>query len=463
MKANQDSIAAAIEALRLVFGDRLSTAAAVREQHGKDPTWHEGIPPDGVVFAESTAEVQAAMKICHTHGVPVIPYGVGTSLEGHISAPYGGITLDLSAMDRIVEINEADLDVTVQPGVTREALNEQLRHSGLFFPIDPGANATLGGMAATRASGTNAVRYGTMANNVLALEVVLPDGTLIHTGTRARKSAAGYDLNHLFIGSEGTLGVITALTLRLYGIPGSISAAVCAFNSLEGAVMTTMETIQAGIPIARIELLDDVQVDAVNQLSKLDLPVKHTLFLEFHGSEASVTEQIAEVRSLAESNGGEGFHWATHQEDRNRLWQARHQALFAAKGLRPGCEVFLADVCVPISRLADCILQTRADIEAEDLTAPIVGHVGDGNFHVLFLLDPAVPDEVARVNAVNQRMVERALAMGGTCTGEHGIGLGKKASLRQQAGAAVDLMAAVKAAVDPKGIMNPGKIFDTCY
>lgn len=460
MKENDVAVNAAIAALRPMFGSRLSTASAVCEQHGKDPTWHKAMPPDAVVFAETAAEVQAVMRVCHAQGVPVIPYGVGTSVEGHISAPQGGVTLNLSGMNRILNINAADLDVTVEPGVTREALNEQLRHTGLFFPIDPGANATLGGMAATRASGTNAVRYGTMASNVLALDVVLPDGTLIHTGTRARKSAAGYDLTRLFVGSEGTLGVITALTLRLHGIPPCISAAVSAFSSLEGAVLTTMDTIQAGIPIARIELLDDVQVNAVNRHSQLNLPVRHTLFLEFHGSKAGVEEQVQEVRALAEAHGGEDFRWASRQEERNQLWQARHQALFAAKGLRPGCEVFVADVCVPISRLAECILQTRRDIDAESLTAPIVGHVGDGNFHVLFLLDPANAVEVARVEAVNHRMVERALAMGGTCTGEHGIGLGKKTCLRQEAGAAVDLMATIKAAVDPKGIMNPGKLFD---
>nr|WIE91239.1 FAD-linked oxidase C-terminal domain-containing protein [Mesorhizobium sp. WSM4875] len=449
----------AIDELRGAFGERLSTAQAVREQHGKDMTWHEGLPPDAVVFARSTEEVQEAVGICARHAVPIIAYGAGSSLEGHINAPRGGVTVDLSGMDSILELNAEDLDVTVQPGVTREALNTYLRDTGLFFPIDPGANATLGGMTATRASGTNAVRYGTMADNVLALEVVLPDGTLARTGTRARKSSAGYDLTHLFVGSEGTLGIVTRITLRLHGIPETVSAAACAFETLEGAVRTTMETIQLGIPIARIELLDDVQIDAVNRHSGMSLPVCNTLFLEFHGTAASVAEQIETVRELAVANGGLGFEWATRAEDRAALWKARHHALFAAKALRPASDVFISDVCVPISRMAGCILETRADIEQAGLLAPIVGHVGDGNFHVLFVFDPSDAAERERVSDINGRMLKRALAAGGTCTGEHGVGIGKKHYLRAEHGdRAVDLMAALKRAIDPQGLMNPEKI-----
>lgn len=450
----------AILKLRDAFGDRLSTALSVREQHGRDLTWHAGTPPDAVVFVRTTEEVQCVMRICAQHAVPIIAYGAGSSLEGHISAPRGGVTVDLSGMDKILELNTDDLDVTVQPGVTREALNVHLRDTGLYFPIDPGANATIGGMAATRASGTNAVRYGTMADNVLALEVVLPDGSIVRTGTRARKSSAGYDLTHLFVGSEGTLGIITKISLRLRGIPEAVSAAVCAFETLEGAVRTTMETIQIGLPIARIELLDDVQVDAVNRYSNLSLPVNHTLFLEFHGTSASVAEQIEIVKEIAAANGGKGFDWATQEEDRTALWKARHQALYAAKALRPGSEVFISDVCVPISRMAECILETRADIDSAHLLAPILGHVGDGNFHVLFVFDPKDVVERDQVSRVNGRMLKRALAAGGTCTGEHGVGIGKKNYLREEHGdRAVELMIALKRAVDPHGFMNPEKIF----
>jgi D-lactate dehydrogenase (cytochrome) len=450
----------AIAELRAAFGDQLSTAMAVRDHHGKDMTWHEGQPPDGVFFARSAEDVQNAVAICARHRVPVIAYGAGSSLEGHINAPMGGITINLAGMDRILELNAEDLDVTIEPGVTREALNFHLRDKGLFFPIDPGANATIGGMTATRASGTNAVRYGTMAQNVLALEVVLPDGSLVRTGTRARKSSAGYDLTHLFVGSEGTLGIVTRITLRLHGIPETISAAVCAFETLAGAVQTTLETIQLGIPVARIELLDDVQVDAVNRYSGMNLPVRHTLFLEFHGTSAGVAEQTEIVKELAAANGGSGFEWATREEDRNALWKARHNALFAAKALRVGADVFISDVCVPISHMAECILETRSDINAAGLLAPILGHVGDGNFHVLFLFDPSDSSERNRVEDVNGRMLKRALALGGTCTGEHGVGVGKKAYLRaEHSDRAVDLMAAIKSAVDPDAIMNPGKIF----
>lgn len=458
--AGEGSLAAALAALEDMFGARLSRALALREQHARDMSWHAAPPPDAVVMVRSTEEVQAVMRVCYNHRVPVIAFGAGSSLEGHIHAPQGGVSLDLSGMNRILQVNAEDLDVTVEAGVTREALNTHLRDTGLFFPIDPGANATIGGMAATRASGTNAVRYGTMATNVLALEVVLPDGRLIRTGTRARKSAAGYDLTHLFVGSEGTLGIVTAVTLRLYGVPETISAAVCAFDTLSGAVQTTIAAIQIGIPIARIELLDEVQVAAVNKDSALGLPEMATLFLEFHGSPDGVAEQVRLFGELAEAQGGRGFRWATRAEDRTALWKARHHALFAAKGLRPGCEVFISDVCVPISALAAAIEDTRRDIQDNGLTAPILGHVGDGNFHVLFLMDPADAGEIARISAVNGRMIDRALAVGGTCTGEHGIGVGKKAYLRKEQGEAVDVMAALKAAIDPRGIMNPGKIFD---
>lgn len=454
------ALAAAISALQEQLGDRLALGQAIRDQHGKDVTHHPGASPDAVAFVETRDEVVEVLRLCHEHGIPVIPYGAGSSLEGHIAAPFGGISLDMSGMNRILAVNAEDMDVVVEPGVTREALNTHLRDRGLFFPIDPGANASIGGMVATRASGTNAVRYGTMADNVRALEVVLPGGKVIGTGSRARKSSSGYDLTHLFIGSEGTLGVTTAVTLKLHGMSEAVSAAICAFDSLEGAVATTIQTIQIGIPIARIEFLDEVAVEAVNRHSGLELPVKPTLFLEFHGTEAGVAEQVTIVAELAEANGGTGFSWATKAEERSALWTARHQALFAAKGLRPGCEVYISDVCVPVSRLADAIGAVRAEIEEKELLAPILGHVGDGNFHVLFLVDPEDAEEVSRVAEVNGRMVETALAMGGTATGEHGVGLGKKAWLRREHGEAVDVMASLRRAIDPKGIMNPGKIFD---
>ena len=457
---NHEGIAAALPRLAERFGTRFQTGEAIRAQHAHTTTYIPAQLPDGVVFVEGAEEVKAVVSLCAELKVPVIPFGTGSSLEGQVNAPNGGISIDFSNMKRVLEVNAEDLDCTVEPGITREELNVYLRDTGLFFPIDPGANATLGGMAATRASGTNAVRYGTMATNVLALEVVLPDGRLIRTGTRARKSAAGYDLTHLFVGSEGTLGVITAVTLRLYGIPETISAAVCAFDSLEGAVQTTILAIQIGIPMARIELLDEVQIAAVNQDSGLGLPEAATLFLEFHGSPEGVAEQVRLFGELAEANGGQGFRWATATEERTALWKARHHALFAAKGLRPGCEVFISDVCVPISAMAGAIVEVQRDIRDNGLTAPILGHVGDGNFHVLFLMDPADADEIARIKAVNGRMIDRALAVGGTCTGEHGVGVGKKAYLRKEQGDAVDLMAAIKAAIDPSGIMNPGKIFD---
>jgi len=451
--------APAIAALRALLGDRLSTAAAVREQHGKDVTWHEGHPPDAVAFAASTDEVAAIVRICAAHGTPVIPFGTGTSLEGHITAVEGGVTIDLSRLDRILEVNAEDLDARVEAGVTRKALNAHLRDTGLFFPIDPGADASLGGMAATRASGTNAVRYGTMRENVLGLTVVTADGRIVRTGGRARKSSAGYDLTRLFVGSEGTLGIITEIQLRLYGIPEAISAAVSSFADLKGAVDTVIAVIQSGIPVARIELLDALQMRAVNAYSKLDYPEQPTLFFEFHGSPAGVEEQAQGAGELAEAFGGGGFRWATRPEDRTRLWAARHDVLWASKALRPGALTWATDVCVPISRLADCIMATRQDVDGHGLVAPIVGHVGDGNFHLTFLIDPDRPEEFHAAEAVAGRLVDRALAMGGTCTGEHGIGTGKIAYLEQEHGPGVDLMRTLKRALDPQNIMNPGKIF----
>ena len=458
VRKTRGDAAAAISELRARFGERISTAAAVREQHGKDVTYLPGHPPDAVAFARTTEEVAEIVRTAARHGVPVIAFGTGTSLEGHIAALQGGISVDLGGMDAILEVNAADLDARVQAGVTRTRLNAHLRDTGLFFPIDPGADASIGGMAATRASGTNAVRYGTMRENVLGLTVVTADGQIVKTGGRARKSAAGYDLTRLFVGSEGTLGIITEVQLRLYGIPEAISAAVCSFQALGGAVDTVIATIQAGVPIARIELLDEVQVRACNQYSGLGLAELPTLFFEFHGSPAGVAEQAELVGGLAQDYGGSDFRWASRAEERTKLWSARHDAFWACRGLRPGAEARATDVCVPISRLAECILATRADIEAEGLLAPIVGHVGDGNFHVTFLLDPNDPGETARADGVSGRMVERALAMGGTCTGEHGIGMGKIGYLEAEHGEAVGLMRRVKRAFDPQNILNPGKV-----
>ncbi len=444
--------------LRAILGDRLSTAPSVREQHGKDESYHAAHAPDAVAFAHSTEEVSAIVKACADRKVPVIPFGTGTSLEGHVAALHGGICIDLSQMNRVLRVNVEDLDVAVQPGVTRKQLNNHLRESGLFFPIDPGADASIGGMAATRASGTNAVRYGTMRENVLGLTVVLADGRIIRTGGRARKSAAGYDLTRLFVGSEGTLGVITEITLRLYGIPESMSAAVASFPTIEDAVDTVIQTIQSGIPVARIELLDDVQMDAVNRYSKLDFPLQSTLFFEFHGTQAGVAEQAEMVRAIAADHGAGDFRWATKPEERSKLWQARHDAYYAAKALRPGAKGWATDVCVPISRLAECISETKAEIRGSTLIAPIVGHVGDGNFHLSFIIDPDNPAEMAEARAINDRMVMRALALGGTCTGEHGVGYGKLDFLTAEHGDAVAVMRQLKLALDPHNIMNPGKV-----
>jgi D-lactate dehydrogenase (cytochrome) len=448
-----------IEELRGVIGDRVSTAAAVRDHHGSGEDYFSPIPPDAVCFAHSTAEVSELVKICARHDVPIIPYGTGTSLEGHVVAVCGGVCLDVSEMDTILEINSEDLDCRVQAGVRRKQLNEALRDTGLFFPIDPGADASLGGMTATRASGTNAVRYGTMRENVLGLTVVMADGRIIKTGGRARKSAAGYDLTRLFVGSEGTLGVITEVQLRLYGIPESMSAAVCQFDTLEGAVGTVILTIQSGVPVARIELLDSVQMDACIKYSNLEgFEAKHTLFFEFHGSPSSVEEQAELVKSISDDYGGGGFQWTTNTEERNKLWQARHDAYYAAMAMVPGKRGIATDACVPISKLAECIHETRVDIEKTDLIAPIVGHVGDGNFHLVLIIDPDDPDDMSRAKGLIERLNMRAIAMGGTCTGEHGIGLGKMDFLVAEHGEAVSLMRSIKQALDPENIMNPGKM-----
>ena len=447
-----------IDVLRALLGDRLSTAPAVRDQHGRDESYHPTVPPDAVAFARSTEEVAEIVRLCAARRVPIIPFGTGTSLEGGVAALCGGVCLDLSGMDRVVRLSVEDLDVTVEAGVTRKQLNDHLRGTGLFFPIDPGADASLGGMAATRASGTNAVRYGTMRENVLGLTVVLADGRVVGTGGRARKSAAGYDLTRLFVGSEGTLGVITEVTLRLHGLPEAMSAAVCPFPDITAAVDTVIETIQFGVPVARIEFLDDVQMDAVNRYSRLDYAVAPTLFFEFHGSERAVIEQAEQVGAIAAEHGGTTFHWATRPEDRSRLWQARHDAYYAALALRPGARGMPTDVCVPISRLAQCVAETKADIAASGLLAPIVGHVGDGNFHLVYVLDPDDAEEVARAHAAHERMVLRALEMGGTCTGEHGIGYGKLHFLEAEHGPAVTVMRSIKRALDPHDLMNPGKV-----
>ncbi|RDD61749.1 FAD-binding oxidoreductase [Ferruginivarius sediminum] len=447
-----------LDELGALLGDRLSTSQALREQHGRDESYHPAHAPDAVVFATSTEEVAEIVRICARHRKPVIPFGTGTSLEGHVAALSGGVSLDLSRMNEVLEVNAEDLDCKVQAGVTRKQLNDYIRDTGLFFPIDPGADASLGGMAATGASGTNAVRYGTMRENVLGLTVVMADGSVVHTGGRARKSSAGYDLTRLMVGSEGTLGVITEVRLRLHGIPEAVSSAVCAFPTLEGAVDTAMMVIQSGIPVARMELLDEVQMDAVNRNSKLDYPVQPTIFFEFHGTEASAREQAEMTGEIARDNGGTDFRWATRPEERGKLWQARHDAFYAAIGLRPGAKGWPTDVCVPISRLAECVLETKRDIEETGLLAPIVGHVGDGNFHLVFVVDPDDKAEMEKAAALNDRLVERALRMEGTCTGEHGIGYGKMHLLEQEHGDLLPAMAAIKRALDPLNIMNPGKI-----
>jgi len=451
-------LSGALERLSERFHNNLSTAQAVREQHGHTMTWHENLPPDAVVFAQSTDDVAEVVKICAAHRVPVIAFGTGTSLEGHVNAPLGGVSIDTSQMNKILAIHPEDLDCVVEPGVTREQLNSDLRDTGLFFPIDPGANASIGGMTATRASGTNAVRYGTMKDNVMAVTAVLADGSIIKTGTRAKKSSAGYDLTRLMVGSEGTLGIITDITLKLYGIPEAISGGVCPFDTLEGACNAVISTIQCGIPVARIELLDEVQVGAINEYAKMSMRVTPTLFLEFHGSEAGVAEQSELFGEIAAEYGGGPFEWTSNTEERTRLWKARHEAYYSVMHLRPGAEGVASDVCVPISRLAECILATKEDIEANGFIAPIVGHVGDGNFHVSVMVDKDSEQEQKAVDGFLRRLVERAIAMDGTCTGEHGVGTGKMKYLDAELGGAVDVMRTIKQALDPLNILNPGKI-----
>jgi D-lactate dehydrogenase (cytochrome) len=456
----RDVPAALLDALKARFGAQCSTALAVREQHGRDESSFQAPPPAAVVFAQSTRDVADAVKLAGQYDAPVIPFGVGSSLEGHLLAVQGGISIDVSRMNEVLAINPEDLTVTVQPGVTRKQVNEAVKSTGLFFPIDPGADASIGGMSATRASGTNAVRYGTMRDNVLNLEVVTASGEVIRTGTRAKKSSAGYDLTRLFIGSEGTLGVITEVTLRLYPLPEAISAAVCSFPSIEAAVRTTIQIIQLGVPIARVELIDEHTVRLVNAYAKLGLRPEPMLLMEFHGSPASVKEQAELVQEIAQEHGGNAFEWATTPEERTRLWTARHNAYFAAIQSRPGCRAISTDTCVPISRLADCLLDSVKEAEESGLPYFLVGHVGDGNFHFGYLLDPDKPEEREIAEQLNHQLVSRALSLGGTCTGEHGVGLHKMEFLVTEAGAgAVEMMRTIKRALDPKNIMNPGKIF----
>ena len=456
----RDVPAALIDALKSRFAGNCSTALIVREQHGRDESSFQAPPPAAVVFAESTDDVAAAVKLAAQYSVPVIPFGAGSSLEGHLLAVQGGISIDVSRMNKVLAIDADDLTVTVQPGVTRKQLNEAVKSTGLFFPIDPGADASIGGMSATRASGTNAVRYGTMRENVLGLEVVTSSGDVIRTGTRARKSSAGYDLTRLMVGSEGTLGVITEVTVKLYPLPEAISAAICSFPSIEAAVRTTIQVIQLGVPIARVELIDHNTVRMVNAHSKLTLREEPLLLMEFHGSPTGVKEQAELVQEIAAEHGGNAFEWASTPEERTRLWAARHNAYFAAVQSRPGCRVISTDTCVPISNLADCLLDSVKEADASGIPYFLVGHVGDGNFHFGYLLDPQQPEERITAEKLNHQLVSRALSLEGTCTGEHGVGLHKMDFLVTEAGAgAVEMMRTIKRALDPKNIMNPGKIF----
>ncbi len=458
IETDQDVRAQVISDLQSLLGGRLEVSAAVRDAHGHDESWHETHAPDAVAFANSTEEVAQIVRICAARRVPVIAFGTGTSLEGQVSAVEGGVTIDLSQMNDILEVHAEDLDCHVQAGVTRKQLNTYLRDTGLFFPIDPGADASLGGMAATRASGTNAVRYGTMRDSVLSVTAVLATGEIVTTGGRARKSAAGYDLTRLLVGSEGTLGIITELTLKLQGIPEAIAGGICPFGSVDGAIAAVIETIQSGLPVARIEVLDEVQVAACNAYSNLNLPESPMLFLEFHGTDASVKEQSERFAMIASDHHGGSFTWTTNTEERTRLWEARHNAYYASLALEPGKKGMTTDVCVPISHLARCLRETKEDLDASFLTAPIVGHVGDGNFHTIMLVDPENRRDMAEARRLHDRMVRRALALEGTCTGEHGIGLGKMAFLEEEIGQGVDMMRSIKRALDPQNILNPGKI-----
>jgi D-lactate dehydrogenase (cytochrome) len=444
--------------LKALLGERVTTSASVREHHGKDESYFPYALPDAVVYPHSTEEVRDVVNICRRHGVPMIPFGVGTSLEGHVLAIEGGVTIDLSQMNSVLAVHEEDLDAVVQAGVTRKQLNEYIKHTGLFFPIDPGADATIGGMASTRASGTNAVRYGTMRENVISLTVVLADGRIIKTARRAKKSSAGYDLTRLFVGAEGTLGIITEVTVRLYPVQEAMSAAVCAFDSIDGCTKTVIQTIQAGVPVARCEIVCERSIDAINKYKKTNYRVAPTLFFEFHGTQASVVEQAETVQEIARENGGMDFQWATKPEERNLLWEGRHHAYFACLQTRPGARALSTDVCVPISRLAECVHETMEDVKSYVVPVPMVGHVGDGNFHLIFLIDPDKPEELELAKTLNKRLVRRALAMEGTCTGEHGVGMGKQGSMAEELGEAVDLMRDIKRTFDPENLMNPGKV-----
>ena len=448
-----------VEALRGVLGDRVSTSESVREHHSHGESWHAPGLPDAVVFPQSTEEVAAIVKICAGQRTPIVPFGMGSSLEGHVNAIHGGVSIDLTRMTRVLRLSPEDLDITVEAGLTRLKLDAHLKNTGLMFPIDPGADATLGGMAATRASGTTAVRYGTMRDNVLGLTVVLADGRVIKTGGRARKSSSGYDLTRLFVGSEGTLGVITELTLRLYGRPEAVRAAVCPFESMQGAADTVIQTIQLGIPVARIEIIDEAQLRVVNAYSKTSYPLAPTLFFEFHGtSDVAVEDQIRAVEEIAKEHGAKGFKWAASLEDRNTLWQARHNAYYATVASRPGARAWTTDICVPISHLAECILETQADLQEAKVIAPLVGHAGDGNFHLIIMLNPDDQQEFATITRISERLVQRALRLGGTCSGEHGVGFGKLKYLEAEHGAALDVMRSIKRALDPGNLMNPGKL-----
>ena len=455
-----DTVTALVHELRAILGDRVSTAASVKEHHSHGESWHAAAEPDAVVFPETTDEVRRVVTACAVHGAPIIAFGIGSSLEAHVNAIRGGVSIDLTRMTKVLRLSADDMDVTVEAGLTHRRLNDHLKNTGLMFMVDPGADATIGGMTATRASGTAAVRYGTMRETVLGLTVVLADGRVVRTGGRARKSSSGYDLTRLFVGSEGTLGVITDVTLRLYGRPEAITTAVCNFPSMEAAATTVIQTIQLGVPVARIEIIDEAQLRVVNQYSKTSFPEAPTLFFEFHGPSQAVVEEHARlVKDVTDEHGGSAFRWTSSLEERAKLWEARHNALYATIASRPGCKAWTSDVCVPIAHLAECIVETQADLAASSLVAPLVGHAGDGNFHLIFMLDPNDPDERARVAAANHRLVERALKFGGTCSGEHGVGTGKLKYLEQEHGAeALAVMRQVKAALDPKNLMNPGKL-----
>ena len=445
--------------LKALLGERVTTSPGIREHHGKDESYFPYALPDAVVYPHTTEEVRDVVNICRSHRVPMIPYGVGTSLEGHILAIRGGVTIDLSQMNKILSVHEADLDAVVQAGVTRKQLNEHIKHTGLFFPVDPGADATLGGMAATRASGTNAVRYGTMRENVISLKVVLADGRIIQTSRRPKKSAAGYDLTRLFVGSEGTLGIITEVTVRLYAVQEAMSAAVCAFQSVDGCTDTVIQTIQSGVPIARCDIVCEKTIDAINRYKKTSYRVAPTVFFEFHGTKAGVVEQAETVQAIAKENGGMDFHWATKPEDRNQLWDARHHAYFACLQIQPGSRAVSTDVCVPISRLSECVKETMADVKDYIAPVPLLGHIGDGNFHLMLLVDPAKPEQTELAKKFNARLVDRAIRMEGTCTGEHGVGMGKMESMRKELGdETISVMRDLKRLFDPENLMNPGKV-----